>query len=88
MSVLSLAFEQMPPFRLRKIDYLQAAATVLAVVGVLLNNSKIIWCFPIWIVSNQICLYFHLRSGLGWLAVRDIIFTLLGIAGWYQWSVS
>jgi len=64
----------------------QWVATVLAVAGVLLNNSRIRWCFPLWFVSNMISLAYHIRAGLWGLAVRDAIFTVLAVAGWFQWG--
>lgn len=64
----------------------QWVATALAVGGVLLNNARIRWCFPVWFVSNVICLVYHLRAKLWGLAVRDGIFIVLAIAGWFQWG--
>lgn len=64
----------------------QWIAMVLAVGGVLLNNARIRWCFPLWFVSNVISLAYHLRARLWGLAVRDAIFTVLAIAGWIQWG--
>jgi len=60
-------------------------ASILAVVGVVLNNRLSRICFPIWVVSNSICLILHFYAGLYGLAVRDIIFTALAIEGWFLW---
>lgn len=64
----------------------QLVATGLAVVGVLLNNAKIRWCFPVWFASNILCLVYHLRAGLWGMAARDVIFMGLAVAGWFQWG--
>ena len=64
----------------------QMAATVLSVAGVLLNNGQNRWCFPLWLVSNAICFGYHWRARLFGLAVRDVIFLVLAVAGWIQWS--
>jgi hypothetical protein len=64
----------------------QLVATALAVGGVLLNNARIRWCFPVWFVSNVICLRYHLQARLWGMAVRDVIFIGLAIAGWFQWG--
>ena len=69
------------------LDVGQLTATVLAVTGVLFNNAMIIWCFPLWIVSNLLCLKYHCQTKLYGLAVRDVIFIGLAIAGWIQWSM-
>ena len=61
-------------------------AGVLAVAGVLLNNRKLIMCFPVWIVSNALCWYLHRQAGLHSLAWRDVMFTVLAIEGWYRWA--
>ena len=58
----------------------------LAVAGVLLNNHKLIWCFPVWIISNSICYCLHRSVGLNSLAWRDLMFTILAIHGWYKWA--
>ena len=58
----------------------------LAVVGVLLNNRKLILCFPVWILSNTLCWFLHQQAGLDSLAWRDVMFTVLSIEGWYRWK--
>jgi hypothetical protein len=72
--------------RLGLVEGGQLVATALAVGGVLLNNARIRWCFPVWFVSNVICLVYHLRARLWGMAVRDVIFIGLAIAGWFQWG--
>lgn len=64
----------------------QIAATVLAVGGVVLNNGQIRYCFPVWLISNGICLVAHARARLWWLAVRDVVFSGLAVVGWFQWG--
>jgi len=61
-------------------------ATVLAVVGVVLNNRKLTWCFPLWIISNVLWAYLHVRVDLWSGLVRDVVFTGLAFEGWYQWT--
>jgi hypothetical protein len=65
---------------------IEFAAMVLAVAGVCLNNGQIIWCFPVWMVSNILCAYLHGRAGLKWLLLRDVIFTVLAAVGWVMWA--
>jgi nicotinamide riboside transporter PnuC len=67
---------------------IEFAAMVLAVAGVCLNNGQIIWCFPVWMVSNILCAYLHSRAGLKWLVLRDGIFTGLAVVGWWMWAGS
>jgi len=68
------------------VDWLQAIATVLAVGGVMLNNRRHRACFLFWFVSNVICLGYHWRADLVWLAARDVIFTVLAVDGWVRWG--
>lgn len=64
----------------------QWIATALAVVGVLLNNAQIRYCFLLWIGSNILTAHYHYKTKLWGLLCRDVIFTILAVAGWIQWS--
>ena len=72
-------------------ELLGAAAGVLAVVGVLLNNRKRIGCFYVWAVSNSICLVLHVYAAIDagadtWaLAARDAVFLVLVFEGIIHW---
>jgi len=59
---------------------------ILAVVGVLLNNRKMISCFYVWIVSNLISAYLHFDAEIYSLLVRDLIFLVLAFEGVMKWS--
>jgi nicotinamide riboside transporter PnuC len=67
-------------------ETLQIVATALAVVGVLANNYRRRVCFALWVCSNFICLYLHVDAMLYGLAVRDAIFSVLAVHGWFVWS--
>jgi len=71
-----------------RLELLGLVATVVAVGGVLMNNARLIWCFPLWLTSNGITFYLHVRGRMWSLAVRDAIFLLLAVAGWIQWSAA
>jgi len=60
-------------------------ATVLAVVGVVLNNRLNRICFGLWLVSNAICAGLHISVGLWSMVIRDIIFIALACEGWFRW---
>jgi len=70
----------------RRGEMLGVVVTVVAVAGVLLNNGRIAWCFPLWMASNGISLGLHVRARMWSLAVRDGIFLALAAAGWWQWT--
>ena len=61
-------------------------ATGIAVAGVVLNNGRSTWCFPLWIASNAITLALHVRKRMWSLALRDSLFIALAVAGWRQWT--
>ena len=67
------------------IEILGVVATVLAVVGVILNNRKIRACFYVWIFSNALCAVIHWQAGVWSLFMRDWIFVGLAIEGVWLW---
>lgn len=68
------------------LEILGSIATVLAITGVVFNNRRLIWCFPIWMVSNAISAYLHADAGLVSLLVRDCVFMVLAVDGWWRWG--
>jgi len=69
------------------LEVIGTAATVIAVLGVILNNSRLIWCFPLWIVSNSLTAWIHYRTQIWSLLLRDLIFLALAVWGWWLWSL-
>lgn len=67
------------------VEILGTICSVLAVIGVWYNNKRIIWCFPIWLVSNSISGGLHVHAHLWSLAGRDFVFLLLAVHGWRCW---
>lgn len=62
-----------------------------ALAGSILNNRKMIICFPVWMVSNVIYFGMHFYFGLlsqagAWsLALKDVVFFCICIEGYYRW---
>jgi len=69
------------------LELIGTAAMVIAVLGVILNNSRLIWCFPLWIVSNTLTAWIHYRTQIWSLLLRDLIFLALAVWGWWLWSL-
>jgi nicotinamide riboside transporter PnuC len=67
------------------IELIGTIATVLAVVGVILNNRHKIECFGFWIASNLQSALIHLHTGTWSLMARDLIFLVLAIEGIHLW---
>lgn len=61
-------------------------ATILAVIGVLTNNRRLRLCFLFWLVSNALTAGIHAQAGIWSLVVRDSIFFVLAIEGWFKWG--
>jgi len=61
-------------------------STMFAVAGVVLNNRRLRLCFALWLVSNAVSLWIHVDAGVWSLAVRDGIFLLLAVEGWFKWG--
>ena len=68
-----------------KVEVFGVIATVISVVGVILNNNRQIECFGFWVVSNLICAAIHAKSRLWSMMVRDLIFTVLAVDGIFRW---
>ena len=66
-------------------ELIGAAATTLAIAGVLLNNRRMIACFYLWLISNAMTACLHYQAGLTSLVVRDVIFSVLAIEGLIRW---
>jgi nicotinamide riboside transporter PnuC len=58
---------------------------VLAIIGVLLNNRKLIACFYLWLVSNALSAGIHFYAGIWSLFARDMIFFGLAVEGMIRW---
>lgn len=70
------------------IQLLGLVGSAFAIAGVVLNNRMRIECFYLWLVSNSICAVLHGYTGLWSLVVRDVVFLVLAVHGWWQWSKS
>lgn len=67
------------------IEAIGAAATAIAICGVVLNNRRRRSCFVLWLVSNSLTLAIHVAVGVWSLVARDAVFLLLAVEGLYRW---
>jgi nicotinamide riboside transporter PnuC len=70
----------------RRLEVLGWTASLIAITGVWLNNGRSPWCFALWLVSNALTAFIHVRSRLWALTVRDLVFLALAVVGWWQWT--
>jgi nicotinamide riboside transporter PnuC len=68
------------------IEWIGSICTLIAVSGVVLNNYKLRLCFIFWLCSNLATGLIHIYLGIYSLAVRDFVFFVLAIHGFYVWS--
>lgn len=68
-------------------ELLGIIAGLLGIAGVLLNNRKLLACFPVWLLSNGLSAGIHLAAGLYAVAGRDLVFFLLALDGWRRWRM-
>lgn len=67
-------------------ESLQFLTAVLAVWGVVMNNTFDRRCFYLWIISNSISLFVHACFGQIGFAIRDFIFLALAFHGLANWK--
>ena len=70
------------------IEVIGIISMCLSVTGVVLNNRKLKICFIFWVISNIFSGYIHYNSEVYSLLLRDFVFTLLAIEGWFKWGNS
>jgi len=73
------------------LELIGIVTTILAVIGVLLNNRKLRICFIFWFFSNFLsglihCQAVHYQEAMWTLALRDLVFFVLAIDGWFRWG--
>ena len=67
------------------IETISTLATAIAIAGVVGNNHRRIWCFPLWWASNTLTAAIHYHAGLWGLLARDLVFLALAVWGWFAW---
>jgi nicotinamide mononucleotide transporter len=60
-------------------------ATVISIIGIILNAKKQISCWPVWIVSNILWIIYFASLDMTPSVVLWIVFTIFNVYGWRQW---
>ena len=68
------------------IETIGTICTVIAVIGVWLNNHRRRECFLLWLFTNFATGMIHLYLQVYSLAIRDLIFFVLAIHGHWKWG--
>jgi nicotinamide riboside transporter PnuC len=61
-------------------------ATALAVAGCVCINRRLRAGFVCWILANGLSWYLHAEAGMLAMIVRDAVFTVLAVSGWWAWG--
>ena len=68
------------------IKHIDWIATVFSIIGIVLNSFKNIYCWPVWIISNFIWIYYSYNNKQNASLFLWIVFLIFNIFGWYQWT--
>lgn len=61
-------------------------ATVISIIGIILNARKNMLCWPTWLVSNVLWVTYFLVLGDFPSIILWIVFSIFNVYGWIQWS--
>lgn len=61
-------------------------ATVIALIGTVLNCKQIKWCFVLWLITNAMWFVWDIFIGLYNRAIMDSVQFVLAGWGLYEWS--
>lgn len=68
------------------VEIIGTFALILAVLGAIFNARKFRVGFIIWMVSNILCAIIHTSTGVLTLLLKDFIFFVLCIDGYFRWG--
>lgn len=61
-------------------------ATLLSVIGIILNAKKNIYCWPTWILSDILWVIIAILKQDYAQVLLWLIFGIAGIYGWWKWK--
>jgi len=62
-------------------------ATGLSIGGIVLNARKRLWCWPVWILSNLLWIYYFMRINVvPAQTLLNVVFALANMYGYYYWT--
>jgi nicotinamide mononucleotide transporter len=60
-------------------------ASLISLIGIILNAYQSNWCWPVWIVSNIVWIYWSYMRNVKAQIFLWLTFLLANIYGWYYW---
>ena len=71
----------------KKLNIIGRIATTFSIIGIVLCGLKIIWCWPVWIVSNFFWIYWATKKKVWSQVILWVAFLMLNVFSWYMWLV-
>lgn len=65
--------------------YLGYFATLVSLIGIILNAQKNIWCWPVWLISNAGWIVYSVLQNDIPQIILWIAFSAFNVYGWIQW---
>lgn len=70
----------------KKLKIISWIASIISLVGTLLNAFQIIWCWPLWLIGNLFWIYWSIKKKEWAQTVLWTAFQIGNIIGWYHWA--
>lgn len=62
-------------------------ASILSLIGTILNAFKMIYCWPVWIVGNFLWIYWSFKKKEWSQFILWVVFQITNIFAWYAWII-
>jgi len=72
----------------KKLTIIGRIATTFSLIGIVLCGLKVIWCWPVWIVSNFFWIYWAIKKKVWSQVILWVAFLLLNVFSWYMWYLN
>lgn len=70
---------------IKKFKHLDWIAFALTMLAIYFNANKIIWCWPIWLVSSVLWMIHFAPRKERAVMMMNIGFIFFDLYGWYRW---
>jgi nicotinamide mononucleotide transporter len=61
-------------------------ATIISIIGIILNARKNILCWPVWLTSNILWIIYFIPSMDMPSIILWVVFSMFNVYGWMQWK--
>lgn len=74
---------------LKKIDSIKIIewiATAVSLIGLILNAQQIIWCWPVWCISNILWIYYTYKTKQFAQLLLWAAYTVVNVWAYFEWT--